>query len=129
MHGQVTSKQPLWYAIDVESLIAADHPLREVKRRADAVLAAMDKEFRKAYSKRGRPSVPPEMLLKALLLQALYSIRSEWRLVEEIQVNLMYRWFLELSLDAPVWDATSFTTNRERFEKHGLVRLPAAGES
>lgn len=122
MRGQVTSQQPLWYAIEIESLIAADHPLREVKRRADEVLGAMDKEFRKAYSKLGRPSVPPEMLLKALLLQALYSIRSERRLVEEIQVNLMYRWFLDLSLDAPVWDATSFTTNRERFERHGLVR-------
>jgi len=122
MRGQVIPQQPLWYAIDIESLIAADHPLRDVKRRADAVLVAMDREFRKAYSKVGRPSVPPEMLLKALLLQALYSIRSERRLVEEIQVNLMYRWFLDLSLDAPVWDATSFTTNRERFEKHGLIR-------
>lgn len=122
MRGEVTPQRPLWYTIDIESLIAADHPLREVKRRADTVLAAMDREFRKAYSKRGRPSVPPEMLLKALLLQALYSIRSERRLVEEIRVNLMYRWFLDLSLDAPVWDATSFTTNRERFEKHGLVR-------
>jgi len=122
MRGQISPQQPLWYAIDIERLIGSDHPLREVKRRTDAVLAAMDKEFRKAYSKLGRPSVPPEMLLKALLLQALYSVRSERRLVEEIRVNLMYRWFLDLSLDAPVWDATSFTTNRERFEKHGLIR-------
>jgi transposase len=122
MRGQVSPQQPLWYAIDIESLIEADHPLRAVKRRADQVLSAMDGEFRRAYSKLGRPSIPPEMLLKALLLQALYSIRSERRLVEEIRVNLLYRWFLDLSLDAPVWDATSFTTNRERFEKHGLIR-------
>ena len=123
MRGQTSQPQPvLWYSIDIESLIAADHPLREVKRRADAVLQGMDKEFRKAYSKMGRPSVPPEMLLKALLLQALYTIRSERRLVEEIRVNMAYRWFLDLSLDAPVWDATSFTTNRDRFEKHGLLR-------
>jgi transposase len=122
MRGRITPQQPLWYTIDIESLIASDHPLREVKRRVDVVLSSMEEEFRKAYSKLGRPSVPPEMLLKALLLQALYSIRSERRLVEEIQVNLMYRWFLDLSLDAPVWDATSFTTNRERFEKHGLIR-------
>lgn len=122
MRGQVSPQQPLWYAIDIESLIEADHPLRVVKRRADQVLSAMDGEFRRAYSKLGRPSIPPEMLLKALLLQALYSIRSERRLVEEIRVNLLYRWFLDLSLDAPVWDATSFTTNRERFEKHGLIR-------
>lgn len=122
MRGQVSPQQPLWYAIDIESLIEADHPLRAVKRRADQVLSAMDGEFRRAYSKLGRPSIPPEMLLKALLLQALYSVRSERRLVEEIRVNLLYRWFLDLSLDAPVWDATSFTTNRERFEKHGLIR-------
>ena len=122
MRGQVSPQQPLWYAIDIESLIEPDHPLRAVKRRADEVLSAMDGEFRRAYSKLGRPSIPPEMLLKALLLQALYSVRSERRLVEEIRVNLLYRWFLDLSLDAPVWDATSFTTNRERFEKHGLIR-------
>jgi transposase len=122
MRGQVSPQQPLWYAIDIESLIASDHRLREVKRRTEAVLAAMDEEFRRAYSKLGRPSIPPEMLLKALLLQSLYTVRSERRLVEEIRVNLLYRWFLDLSLDAPVWDATSFTTNRERFEKHGLIR-------
>jgi transposase len=122
MRGQVSPQQPLWYAIDIESLIEPDHPLREVKRRAGQVLAGMDADFRRAYSKFGRPSIPPEMLLKALLLQALYSVRSERRLVEEIRVNLLYRWFLDLSLDAPVWDASSFTTNRERFEKHGLIR-------
>jgi transposase len=122
MRGEVSPQQPLWYAIDIESLIEPDHPLREVKRRADQVLAGMDREFRRAYSKVGRSSIPPEMLLKALLLQALYSVRSERRLVEEIRVNLLYRWFLDLSLDAPVWDASSFTTNRERFEKHALIR-------
>lgn len=122
MRGQVSPQQPLWYAIDIESLIEPDHPLRAVKRRADQVLSGMEDEFRRAYSKLGRPSIPPEMLLKALLLQALYTVRSERRLVEEIRVNLLYRWFLDLSLDAPMWDATSFTTNRERFEKHGLIR-------
>ena len=70
----------------------------------------------------GRRSIPPEMLLKALLLQALYTIRSEEQLVEQIRMNLLYRWFLDLSLDAAVWHATTFTKNRERFEKHGLVR-------
>lgn len=122
MRGEISPQQPLWYAIDIESLIDPNHPLRAVKRRADQVLSGMDGEFRRAYSKLGRPSIPPEMLLKGLLLQALYTVRSERRLVEEIRVNLLYRWFLDLSLDAPVWDATSFTTNRERFEKHGLIR-------
>src|SRR5690606_5993968 len=82
----------------------------------------MRREFDRAYSKHGRPSIPPEILLKALLLQALYSIRSERQLVEQIQMNLLFRWFVDLSLDGTVWDATTFTKNRERFEKHGLLR-------
>jgi transposase len=82
----------------------------------------MRKDFDRAYARRGRPSVPPEMLLKALLLQTLYSIRSERQLVDQIQMNLLYKWFLDLSLDAAAWDATTFTKNRERFAEHGLVR-------
>ena len=82
----------------------------------------MRKEFDGAYSRMGRPSIPPEMLLKALLLQALHSIRSERQLVEQMKMNLLYRWFIDLSLAAPVWDPTSFTKNRERFEQHGLLR-------
>jgi len=96
--------------------------LRSVKARADAVLSSMRPELEQAYSRLGRPSIPPEMLLKALLLQALYSIRSERQLVEQIQMNLLYRWFLDLSLDAAVWNATTFTKNRKRFERHGLLR-------
>jgi transposase len=93
-----------------------------VKKRVDEILRSMRPRFRKAYSAIGRPSIPPEMLLKALLLQALYSIRSERQLVADIRMNLLYRWFLDLSLDAPVWDPTTFGKNRERFEKHGLLR-------
>ena len=122
MRGKADYQAQIYYAIDIESWIPEDHPLRAVKRRADEVLSSMRKEFDRAYSKMGRPSIPPEMLLKALLLQALYSVRSERQLVEQLQMNLLYRWFIDLSLDAPVWDATSFTKNRERFEKHGLLR-------
>jgi transposase len=100
----------------------ADHPLRAVNRRADEVSSAMRRDFEKAYAKVGRPSIPPEMRLKALLLQALYSIRSERQLVDQIQMSLLYKWFIDLSLDAPAWNATTFTKNRERFEKHGLLR-------
>jgi len=82
----------------------------------------MREDFEEAYSKLGRPSIPPEMLLKALLLQALYTVRSERQLVEQIQMNLLYKWFIDLSLDADVWNATTFTKNRERFEEHGLLR-------
>lgn len=75
-----------------------------------------------AYSEQGRPSIPPEVLRKALLLQALYSIPSERRLVDAINWNLLYRWFCDRDPDQAVWDATTFTHNRERFERHGLVQ-------
>ena len=122
MRGKPDYQSQIYYPIDIESWIAPDHPLRAVKRRADEVLSSMRRDFEKAYSKVGRPSIPPEMLLKALLLQALYSIRSERQLVDQIQMNLLYKWFIDLSLDAPAWNATTFTKNRERFEKHGLLR-------
>lgn len=122
MRGKPDYQSQMYYAIDIESWIEEDHPLRAVKRRADEVLASMRRDFERSYSKMGRPSIPPEMLLKALLLQALYSVRSERQLVDQIRMNLLYRWFIDLSLDAPVWNATTFTKNRERFEKHGLLR-------
>ena len=122
MRGKPDYQSQIYYVIDIESWIPEDHPLRAVKRRADGVLSAMRQDFERAYAKLGRPSIPPEMLLKALLLQALYSVRSERQLVEQIQMNLLYRWFIDLSLDGRVWNATSFTKNRERFEQHGLIR-------
>jgi transposase len=122
MVGRPEPQSQIYFAIDIESWIEPEHPLRGVKQRVDEILRSMRPKLRKAYSTFGRPSIPPEMLLKALLLQSLYSIRSERQLVADIRVNLLYRWFLDLSLDAPVWDATSFTKNRKRFEKHGLLR-------
>lgn len=122
MRGRVSEQHAMWIFYDPESLLSPKHPLREVKARTDAVLAEMSPEFDRAYAAMGRPSVPPEMLLKALLLQALHSIRSEALLVEQIGVNLAYRWFLNLEPHAQVWDATTFTQNRERFETHGLLR-------
>lgn len=121
MRGKPDYQSQIYYAIDIESWIPDDHPLRAVKRRADGILSSMHEDFERAYSRMGRPSIPPEMLLKALLLQALYSIRSERQLVDQVRMNLLYRWFIDLSLDAPVWDATTFTKNRERFEGHGLL--------
>lgn len=122
MRGKPDYQSQVYYAIDIESWIEPEHPLRGVKARADGVLKSMRRDFDRAYSSFGRPSIPPEMLLKALLLQALYSIRSERQLVDQVRMNLLYRWFIDLSLDAPVWNATTFTKNRERFEKHGLLR-------
>jgi transposase len=122
MRGTRPLQNPIFYDDNTEERLSAQHPLRAVKRRADAVLKAMEEVLQAAYSEQGRPSIPPEQLLKALLVQALYSIPSERRLVDAIEWNLLYRWFLDLDPDAPVWDATVFTKNRERFEAHGLVQ-------
>jgi transposase len=112
----------MFYSVSVETLIAADHPLRAIKRRADGELARMRGAFNKAYSATGRPSIPPERLIKATLLQALYSIRSERQLCEQIAYNLLFRWFLDMTPDAPVWDHSTFTQNRTRFADHGLMQ-------
>ena len=122
MHGNTKLQNPMFFVANTEEQLPKDHPLRAIKRRADEVLKSMAGAFDKAYSETGRPGIPPEALLKALLLQALYSIPSERRLVEAIRWNLLYRWFCDIELDAEMWDATAFTHNRERFEQHGLVQ-------
>src|SRR5258707_12116960 len=91
-----------------------NHPLRPIRRMVDAVLQEMSRNFSRLYAKRGRPSIPPERLLRALLLQVLFSIRSERMLMEQLDYNLLYRWFVGLDLDDGVWDATVFTKNRDR---------------
>ncbi len=122
MRGNSKLQNPMFFVANTEERLAKAHTLRAVKRRADEVLKQMSRAFDAAYSEQGRPSIPPEQLLKALLLQALYSIPSERRLVDAINWNLLYRWFCGLDPDAAVWDATTFTKNRERFERHGLVQ-------
>ena len=108
-------------AIDLEQRIRADHPLRAIKRMADEDLAKMSRRFDAAYADEGRPSVPPERLIKALLLQSIYSICSEAQLVERIDHDLLFRWFLGLRIDEAVFDATVFCHNRKRLEEHGLI--------
>ncbi|MGH9601240.1 MAG: IS5 family transposase [Terriglobales bacterium] len=112
----------MFFVANTEERLDREHPLRAIKRRAGEVLKGMSRDFDAAYSEQGRPSIPPEALLQALLLQALYSIPSERRLVDAINGNLLYRWFCDLDPDQAVWDATTFTKNRERFERHGLVQ-------
>jgi transposase len=97
-----------------EARVRADHPLRPIRRMTDAALARLSPRFDRLYSTTGRPSVPPEQLLRALLLQVLYTIRSERLLMEELDYSVLYRWFVGLSMDDPVWDATTFTKNRDR---------------
>jgi transposase len=121
MRGRKGAQAQFFYTIDVEARIRADHPLRALKRRVDGVLKGMDSLFAQAYSKQGRPSVPPERLLKALLLMALYSIRSERQLCERIDTDLLFRWFLDLSPEDATFDATAFTHNRPRLDGLGIT--------
>lgn len=120
MRGRVDGQQSMFVAFDLEQFVPDDHPLRKIKRWADGVLAGMSRDFDRAYSRTGRPGVPPERLLKALLLQALYSIPSETKLVDAIQYNLLYRWFLDLPLEEDAWTQEAFSMNRQRFELHDL---------
>jgi transposase len=104
----------LFYSFCPESLIPEDHPLRPIKTMVDESLKALDDKFGQMYSAFGRPGIPPERLLKALLLQVLFTIRSERALVEHIRFNLLYRWFVGLGLQDPVWDPSTFSKNRDR---------------
>jgi transposase len=122
MRGETDQQLPLFHVFEVEDRIRPDHPLRDIKRRTDCLLRSLHSQFEAAYSRTGRPSVPPERLLKAMLLMALYSIRSERQLCEQIDVNLMYRWFLDMHPSEKTFDATTFCKNRERLEDHGLTK-------
>jgi len=97
-----------------EERVPADHPLRTVRKMTDEALRQLSPEFEKLYSALGRPSTPPEQLLRALLLQVFFSVRSERMLMEQLNYNLLFRWFVGLNMDEPVWDATVFSKNRER---------------
>ena len=122
MRGLEGSQVELFASVQLESRIPKDHPLRRIKALVDHVLNELDGEFEKMYSGMGRPSIPPEQLLRASLLQILYTIRSERQLVEQLDYNLLFRWFVGLGLEGFVWDATSFTKNRERLLDGGIAR-------
>jgi transposase len=117
MRGEFRDQGGLFSYIDPESRIPADHPLRQVRTLLRAVLKDLSGSFSRLYSHEGRPSIPPEQLLSALLLQVLYGLRSERLLMEQLDYNLLFRWFVGLSPDDRVWDATSFTKNRERLQR------------
>lgn len=121
MRGKPDTQLPMFFVIDVERRIRADHPLRPLKRMIDEELVTMSRLFDAAYSGTGRPGVPPERLLKALLLQAIYSVRSERQLAERIDTDLLFRWFLDMDPAEAAFDQTAFTHNRPRLEKHGIV--------
>jgi transposase len=114
MRGDHEQQAPMWSYISPEQRIPQDHPLRPLRTLVDAVLQALSPRFSRLYAKTGRPSVAPERLLRALLLQVLYSIRSERQLMEQLDYNLLYRWFVGLNMDDPIWDVSVFTKNRQR---------------
>ena len=114
MRGTDQQQGHVFSYISPEQRVRKDHPLRPIRTMVDQVLKELSPEFNKMYSKVGRPSIPPEQLLRALLLQMLYSVRSERLLIEEIDYNILFRWFVGLNLDDAVWDATVFTKNRDR---------------
>ena len=99
-----------------------EHPLRCIRELANDALGKLDGEFAGLYSPLGRPSIPPERLLRASLLQLLYTIRSERQLMERLEFDLLFRWFVGLGIDDPVWDATSFTKNRERVLNEAIAQ-------
>ena len=121
MRGRVEQQGELFHCFQVEARIRPDHPLRDLKRRVDRILQGMSAQFDAAYGRIGRPSVPPERLLKALLLMALYSVRSERQLCERINTDLLFRWFLDMPPSEEAFDATTFSHNRERLEEHALT--------
>ena len=108
--------------VSPEQRIPKDHPLRAIRALVDAALADMSREFDRLYATTGRPSIPPERLLRAQLLQVFYSIRSELLLMEQLDYNLLFRWFVGLTMDDPVWDATTFTKNRDRLLNQKIAR-------
>jgi transposase len=105
-----------------EQRVPADHPLRAIRTMVDAALDELSSLFEGMYADRGRPSIPPEKLLRALVLQLLYSIRSERLLMEQLAYNLLFRWFVGLNMDEPVWDASTFSKNRDRFMSQQIGR-------
>src|SRR5882672_786419 len=114
MRGDDFNQEDIFSYISPEKRVPKDHPLRPIRKMVDAVLADLSRCFSRLYSDIGRPSIPPEKLLRALLLQMLYTIRSERLLMEELEYSVLFRWFVGLGMDDPVWDATTFTKNRDR---------------
>lgn len=114
MRGEDRNRGALFSYVSCGARVPADHPLRAIRAVVDEALEVLSPEFERLYSKVGRPSIAPEKLLRALLLQAFYSVRSERQLMEQLDYNLLFRWFVGLSMDAPVLDATVFSKNRDR---------------
>jgi transposase len=127
MRGREDRSESLFSYVRLEERVPADHPLRAIRALTDEVLAGLNGRFETLYSQMGRPSIPPEMLLRATLLQAFFSVRSERMLMEQIDYNLLFRWFVGLPMDAAVWHPTVFTHNRDRLLEADVARAFLSG--
>src|SRR5687768_9236109 len=114
MRGHDDRSEFLCSYVAPEHRVPKDHPLRTVRQLTDAALERLSPRFAKLYSDIGRPSIPPEQLLRALVLQVLYSVRSERLLIEQLEYNLLFRWFVGLGMDEPMWNHSTFSKNRDR---------------
>jgi transposase len=114
MRGSDKRSGELFSYVDLEQRVRANHPLRPIREIANAAIATLSGDFGALYATTGRPSIPPEMLLRAMLLQAFYSVRSERQLMERLEFDLLFRWFVGLGIDDPVWDHSTFSKNRDR---------------
>ena len=121
MRGEVGRQVGMLTVVQPEHRIPADHPIRRIKALADGQLRELSPVFERMYADRGRPSIPPERLLKACLLIALYTVRSERQFCEQLDYNLLFRWFLDMSADEPTFDASSFSRNRDRLLDHDVA--------
>lgn len=122
MRGNDQQNTTMFSYISPEERVPADHPLRPIRSMVDKALKEMHPLFEKLYSHTGRPGIPPERLLRALLLQVLYTVRSERMLMEQLNYNLLFRWFVGLNMDDPIWDVTVFTKNRDRLLEGDVAR-------
>lgn len=122
MRGDDLQQDAMFSYVSPDRRVPADHPLRPIRRMVDQVLKDLSSRFDTLYSSTGRPSIAPEKLLRTLLLQVLYTVRSERLLLEQLDYNLLFRWFVGLNMDDPVWDATVFCKNRERLLKGAVAQ-------
>jgi transposase len=122
MRGDDQQPDAMFSYVSPEQRVPRDHPLRPVRELVDEILRDMSREFDRLYASVGRPSIPPERLLRAQLLHIFYSIRSERLLMEQLDYNILFRWFVGLTMDEPIWDATVFTKNRDRLLNQDLAR-------
>jgi transposase len=129
MRGEDERSGSLFSYVDLEARVGKDHPLRTIRGVVNEALASLSSEFSALYALMGRPSIPPEKLLRAMLLQAFYTIRSERQLMERLEFDLLFRWFVGMGVDDRAWDHSTFSKNRERMLEGDIAaKLLSAGD-